>query len=612
MSEEKKKARNRVKSAVKQASSGNRSIHPALVPGIDVDDTNSTFPTNKVVFAVALLVSTAVFVWALISPTGLNEVGMTMQSWVVTNFGWFFTALMIIILIFMIVIGLAPTGQIRLGSDDSEPDYSTLSWISMLFAAGLGIGLIFYGPMEPLIHFITPPPGTDLPAESPELVTFAISQGILHQASLAWGVYALVGGAIAYASFRRGRLPLISSLFEPVFPDGNNRILGKIIDIFAVLVPLFGTATSLGIGALQIQTGTSIVTGKELGGDIFLVIAITILTVISVISAVSGVKKGIRLLSNANMFLVLGLTIFALLTGPTVFLLDLIPSTVITFFNQVPAMLSVYASEGDTQNAFLLGWTTLFWAWWISWSPFVGMFIAKISRGRTIREFVTVVVIVPAGISMLWFIIFGGSTIWQRLNGGDMEVKDSGENVMFDLMGNLPFSSITNVIVLVAILIFFTTAADSATNVMGSMSQSARAVPSKPVTIIWGAALGLVALSLLLAGGQNALSGLQSIMVTCALPFAIILVGVMVSWAIDLRNDPVMIRHRFALAAIRKGVAQGIDDHGDDFVFGVTKVPSDQGAGADFETNDPALTEWYTDAVADDPEEDVTIVRKPK
>lgn len=213
---------------------------------------------------------------------------------------------------------------------------------------------------------------------------------------------------------------------------------------------------------------------------------------------------------------------------------------------------------------------------------------------------------------MLWFIIFGGSTIWQRLNGGDMEVKDSGENVMFDLMGNLPFSSITNVIVLVAILIFFTTAADSATNVMGSMSQSGRAVPSKPVTIIWGAALGLVALSLLLAGGQNALSGLQSIMVTCALPFAIILVGVMVSWAIDLRNDPVMIRRRFALAAIRKGVAQGIDDHGDDFVFGVTKVPSDQGAGADFETNDPALTEWYTDAVADDPEEDVTIVRKPK
>lgn len=613
MTEEKQTTKNRVKSAVKRASSGDRSIHPALVPGVDVDDTNMAFPTNKVVFAVALFVSTAVFIWALISPTSINDVGTTMQSWVVSNFGWFFGSLILVILIFMVTIGIAPTGKIRLGADDSEPDYSTLSWISMLFAAGLGIGLIFYGPMEPLIHFISPPPGTDLPAESSELITFAISQGILHQASLAWAIYALVGGAIAYASFRRGRLPLISSLFEPVFPDGNNRLLGKVIDISAVLVTLFGTATSLGIGALQIQTGASIVTGQDLSGDAFLVIAVTILTVVFIFSAVSGVKKGIRLLSNANMFLVAALTIFTLAVGPTVYLLDLIPSTIITFFDQVPAMLSVYPSEGETQKEFLLGWTTLFWAWWISWSPFVGMFIAKISRGRTIREFVTVVILVPAAISSLWFIIFGGSTIWQRMNGGNMEVKDSGENVMFDLMGNLPFSGITNVIVLVAILIFFTTAADSATNVMGSMSQSGRAIPSKPVTVIWGAALGLVALSLLLAGGENALSGLQSIMVTCALPFAVILVGVMVSWAIDLRNDPMMIRRRFALAAIQKGVTQGIDDHGDNFVFGVTKVPAAKGAGADLETTDPALTDWYTEAISDTgSSENVTIVRKPK
>jgi Choline-glycine betaine transporter len=178
-------------------------------------------------------------------------------------------------------------------------------------------------------------------------------------------------------------------------------------------------------------------------------------------------------------------------------------------------------------------------------------------------------------------------------------------------MGNLPFSGITNIVVLAAILIFFTTAADSATNVMGSMSQSGRAVPSRPVTVIWGAALGLVAMSLLLAGGQNALSGLQSIMVTCALPFAIILVGVMVSWAIDLRNDPLMIRRRYALAAIRKGVTQGIDEHGDDFVFGVTQVPAEEGAGSDFESTDPALTEWYTDAIADDGD-GPTIIRKPK
>ncbi|WP_293954085.1 BCCT family transporter, partial [uncultured Corynebacterium sp.] len=468
--------------------------------------------------------------------------GTTMQGWVVQNFAWFFGTLIVAVTVFMLVIGFAPTGRIPLGDDDSEPDYSTTSWISMLFAAGLGIGLIFYGPMEPLIHFMTPPPGSSLEAESSGLVTQAITQAILHQASLAWPVYALVGGAIAYASYRRGRLPLISSLFEPVFPGGNNHILGKIIDIFAVLVTLFGTATSLGIGALQIQTGTSIATGRDVSGDTFLIIAITTLTVLFIYSAVSGVKKGIRILSNANMFLVIGLTLFALIAGPTVFLLDLVPATLLTFVDGLPAMLTVYPSEGETEKLFLQSWTTLLWAWWISWSPFVGMFIAKISRGRTLREFVVVVVLVPSGISMLWFIIFGGSTIWQRMSGGDMEIKGSGENVMFDLMGNLPFSTITSIIVLIAIVIFFITAADSATNVMGSMSQSGRPVPSKPVTIIWGSMLGLISMSLLLAGGQNALSGLQSIMVTCALPFAIILVGVMIAWAIDLRNDPMMIR----------------------------------------------------------------------
>ncbi|NMB23835.1 MAG: BCCT family transporter [Corynebacterium sp.] len=593
---------------LEKATRGELSIHPALVPGINVADTGAKFPTNKIVFAVALTFSLAVFIWAVVSPTGINEVGTTMQGWVVENFAWFFGALVVAIAIFMFVIGLAPTGRIPLGPDDSEPDYSTTSWISMLFAAGLGIGLIFYGPMEPLIHYITPPPGSSLEAESSGLGT----QAILHQASLAWPIYALVGGSIAYASYRRGRLPLISSLFEPVFPGGNNRVLGRIIDTFAVLVTLFGTATSLGIGALQIQTGTSIVTGRDVSGDTFLIIAITILTVIFIFSAVSGVKKGIRMLSNANMVLVVGLTVFALLAGPTVFLLDLVPATLLTFFDGLPAMLTVYPSEGEAEKVFLQSWTTLLWAWWISWSPFVGMFIAKISRGRTIREFVIVVALVPSGISMIWFIIFGGSTIWQHRYGEGLEIRGAGENVMFDLMGNLPLSTITSIVVLVAIVIFFVTAADSATNVMGSMSQSGRPVPSKPVTIIWGSMLGLIAMSLLLAGGQNALSGLQSIMVTCALPFAVILVGVMISWGIELKNDPLMIRRKYALAAIRKGVVHGIDEHGDDFIFGVTHVKKDEGASADFDSDDPSLTTWYTDPNGEDPgEPDIVIKRKP-
>lgn len=594
----------RVRNALRHAASDPAfGIHPGLVPGISVEDTGARLPTRRSVFIIALVVTLAVLAWAILAPGNLNLVGTTMQGWVVSHFGWLFNATVVATVAFMLVAGFGPTGKIRLGADDSTPEYSTLSWISMLFAAGLGIGLIFYGPLEPLSHFLSPPPSTDAEAGTADAVLPAMTDAFLHQATFAWCIYALVGGALACASYRRGRLPLISSLFEPVFPDGNNRILGKAIDIFAVLVTLFGTATSLGIGALQIRTGVSIVTGQELGSG-FLVVAISILTVVFTFSAVAGIKKGIRLLSNANMTLVVLLALFALLAGPTFFLLDLLPASLITFVGNLPGMLSVFASQGPVEQEYLTAWTTLYWAWWISWSPFVGMFIAKISKGRSLRQFVTVVVFVPAAISIGWFTVFGGNAIWMNLNGMDMTVQGSGENVMFDVLGNLPFGPVTSVVCLVAILVFFVTAADSASNVMGSMSQSGRPVPSKSVTIVWAATLGLIAMFLLLAGGRNALSGLQSIMVTCALPFVVILIGVMVSWGLDLRNDPLMIRRRYALEAIRQGVRRGIGEHGDDFVFGTAQVAEAEGAGADFASDNPALTEWYTDSAVLEKEEE--------
>ena len=588
-----------LRSAVTEPAFG---IHPGLVPGISVEDTGTSFPTRRSVFVFALAISLAVLAWAIIAPGNLNLVGTAMQGWVVTHFGWLFNVTVVAAVVFMLVAGFGPTGKIRLGADDSTPEFSTTSWISMLFAAGLGIGLIFYGPLEPLSHFLSPPPSTDAEAGTTEALLPAMTDSFLHQATFSWCIYALVGGALAYASHRRGRLPLISSLFEPVFPDGNHRVLGKIIDIFAVLVTLFGTATSLGIGALQIRTGVSIITGRELGNG-FVVVAISILTVVFTFSAVAGIKKGIRLLSNVNMSLVILLAAFALLAGPTFFLLDLLPASLIAFVGNLPDMLTVFANQGPVQEKYLTEWTTLYWAWWISWSPFVGMFIAKISKGRTLRQFVTVVVFVPSAISIAWFAVFGGNAMWMNLNGMDLTVEGSGENVMFDVLGNLPFSAVTSVIALIAILVFFVTAADSAANVMGSMSQSGRPVPSKSVTIIWSAALGLIAMFLLLAGGRNALSGLQSIMVTCALPFTIILIGVMVSWARDLHNDPLMIRRRYALQAIRGGVRRGIGEHGDDFVFGTARVPESQGAGAGFPSDDPTLIQWYTDSAPTDGDE---------
>ena len=585
-------------SQIRKAVTGERSIHPALVPGISVDDTDRKYRTNKVVFGIALVVSLAVVIWAFAAPNHINSVGTTMQSWVVSNLGWLLTFVMLGALLFMLVVGYSPTGRIRLGSDDSEPEFSTRTWISMLFAAGLGIGLIFYGPMEPLIHFQDVPPAYDghgFEAGERAAAEPAIAHALLHQATLPWVVYSFVGGAIAYSAYRRGRLPLISAIFEPVFPDSPNHPVGKIIDIFAVLVTLFGTATSLGIGALQIQTGTSIVTGQDLSGNGIVVAIISILTVLFTFSAVSGVKTGIRILSNANMGLVVFMALFALIAGPTVFLLDIIPVSILTFFESFVSYFTVAPSQGQVETEFVTAWTMLFWAWWISWSPFVGMFFAKISKGRTLREYVTVTLFAPAGICTAWFIIFGGSSIWQTLNGMDLPIEGAGENVMFDLFGNLPMSLIMQIVTLVAIIIFFTTAGDSTTNILGQMSQNGRAVPSIPVTIIWGVALGLIAMALLLAGGQNALSGLQSIMVSASIPFVIIMIGMAISWAKDLATDPLMIRRRYGLEAIRKGVARGIDEYGDDFVFGADKVESEHGAGAKFDSKDESLTEWYTE-----------------
>ncbi|MGI8394098.1 BCCT family transporter [Leucobacter sp. W1038] len=570
--------------------------HPGLIPGIGVEHTGVRFPTNWPVLGIAVALTVAVLVWAFLAPEQISEVGSASLSWVTINFGWLFGALAIAITLFMLAVGFGRTGGIRLGSDDEEPEYSTMSWISMLFAAGLGIGLLFYGPLEPLTYFLNPPPGVRADPGSSAAELPAMAQTMLHWGPIAWSFYALVGGAIAYSAYRRGRAPLISALFEPVFPGSSHRILGRIIDIFAIIVTLFGTAVSLGIGALQIESGFLKVTGLPPMGKIFIVGAMGILTALFIASAVSGIKRGIRALSNTNMVLTGLLGLFVLIAGPTVFLLNLVPASIVDFVNQLGTMLARNPNQGEEASAFMASWTTYYWAWWVSWTPFVGMFIAKISRGRTLREFVLTVVLVPSAIVFLWFVIYGGTAMYFTIQGEDLLGGGSGEEVLFNLFQLLPFGLLTSIVAMIAIVVFFVTAADSASVVMASMSQGGRPKPSTSVTILWGLLLGLIAISLLLAGGQDALSGLQSLMVVSALPFAFVVIGIMISWARDLRTDPYIIRSKYARAAIAQGVRRGIDEYGDDFVFEASAVPSDEGAGAGFDSDDPSLVDWYVDA----------------
>ncbi|WP_371030713.1 BCCT family transporter [Pseudoclavibacter sp. JSM 162008] len=571
-------------------------LHPALIPGIGVEETGRAFRTNWWVFGVAGAGVVAVIGWGLVDPASISAVGSVSLDWVTENFGWLFSLLTIVVAIFMLVVGYGRTGGVRLGADDEKPEFSMVSWIAMLFSAGIGIGLLFYGPMEPLTYFLAPPHGFDVDAGSVDAMHTAIAQTVLHWGPMAWAYYALVGGAIAYAAYRRGRPPLISALFDSVFSQRTQGWFGPLIDIFAILVTLFGTAVSLGIGALQIASGVEMVTGLGTLGNGFIIGAIAVLTALFILSAVSGVKRGIRILSNINMVVAGLLGLFVLVAGPTLLLANIIPAAGVTYFSELGTMLMRNASMGEETEVFMQAWTTYYWAWWVSWTPFVGLFIAKISRGRTLREFVTVVIVVPSAVCLVWFGIVGGTSMWLETQGAGVSAAGSAEAQLFALLAELPLGAITSVVALVSIVIFFVTSADSASIVMGSMSQQGKAEPSRWVTIFWGLMLGLIAASLLLAGGRDALSGLQAIMVVTALPFAFVVMGIMWAWAKDLRTDPYMMRRRYAKEAIDEGVRAGIAEHGDDFVFGASVVESEHGAGAWLDTEDPALTEWYTEA----------------
>lgn len=579
-------------------------VHPALIPGLGVEQTKYRFGTNSAVFAVSGLFIVGVIIWAIVAPDAISAVGETSLGWVTSRFGWLFSLMALTVLVYMMVLGYSRIGGVRLGADDEKPEFSTVSWIGMLFSAGMGIGLLFYGPYEPLAYFNDPPHGFDVAAGSVDATHMAMAQTILHWGLIPWAFYALVGGAIAYSAYRRGRAPLISAIFEPIFGKRTRGPIGAVIDIFAIIVTLFGTAVSLGIGALQIGEGAEIVTGLGPLGNTFIVSIMAVLTVAFIISAVSGVKKGIRLLSNTNMIVAGSIAVFVFVVGPTMFLLNFLPASIMAFFREFPTMMMRNANEGEDVANFLANRTTFYWAWWISWTPFVGMFIAKISRGRTLREFVTVVIVVPAVVCALWFIIFGGTSMYMELAGKGLSGAGSAEAMLFAVLGNLPFGIVTMVLAMISILVFFVTSADSASIVMSSMTQRGRPEPSTRVTIVWGLLLGATAASLLLAGGQNALGGLQSIMVVSALPFAFIVIGMMISWAKELHSDPYLIRRKYAEAAIAQGVRLGIARHGDDFVFGSSEVPAEEGAGSWLNTQDPQLTDWYVDNV----EEEADIV----
>lgn len=490
--------------------------------------------TDPVVFGVAALSVVAILAWGLLDPPGFSSTMTSILNWVVGNLGWLFILSATGFVLFAVWLALSRYGRIPLCGDGEKPEFSTVSWVAMMFSAGMGIGLIFWGVTEPLTHFVKPPPGLADSAAGTALAT-----ALFHWGFHPWSMYAVVGLSVAYGTYRMGRKQLISAAFTPLF--GRKRVegpIGKIIDILAIFATMFGTAASLGLGALQIGSGIETVGWVGKAGTLLLVSIVALLTLAFVASAISGVSKGIQWLSNINMVLALILAIFVFVAGPTVLILNLIPTSLGDYLANLPSMSARSGADGADTDKWLSSWTIFYWAWWISWTPFVGMFLARISRGRTIRQFVVGVILIPTTVSMVWFAVFGGAGIGQQRDGIDLYGKGEPESTLFGMLDRLPLVGVSSLLVMALVAIFFVSGADAASMVMGTLSQRGALNPSRWAVATWGLATGAVAILMLWAGGSDALNGLQTMTIIVAAPFVFVMIGMCVSLYLDLRKDP--------------------------------------------------------------------------
>lgn len=569
-------------------------MHPGLVPGISVEDQRNKFGLDKPLFFITAILIVAFIIWGVITPDSVASASSSAFGWAITNAGWLLNITMMLAIVTMAYIGCSRLGRIKLGTDDEEPEFSYFSWVAMMFGAGIGVGIFFYGPSEPLSHYLTPPPHT-VDGNTVEALHQAMAQAHYHWGISPWAAYALVGAAIAYSSYRRGRVPLVSSIFKPLFGSRDtDGPVGKLIDVLALIATLFGTAATLGLSAIQIGEGVSIIRGAGPMTNTALMVIIAVLGCAFIISAVSGVARGVRYLSNINISLTLGLVLFVFLVGPTLLLLNLIPAGIVTYIDQLLPMMAKGLSWGDETIEFQSYWTAFYWAWWIAWTPFVGLFVARISRGRTIREFTAVTVFAPTIILILAFTIFGGTAIsFNREGSAGFDGESSNEQVLFAMFQDLPLGSITPYILLVVLAVFFVTSADSASVVMGTMSSKGDPTPNKLVVVFWGLCMMGIAIVMLLTGGEDVLTGLQNLTILAALPFCLVLLAMMVAFIRDLRSDPMFIRRTYARTAMDNAIMRGIEEHGDDFEFTVQHAEGDRGAGHDFDSSAERYTEWY-------------------
>ncbi len=490
--------------------------------------------TDRTVFGVSLALITVFVAWGVVAGDHLGETVGTVFGKVIANTGWVFVLASTAFVLLAAVLAVSRYGRIRLGKDDERPEFSTGSWVAMLFAAGMGIGLVFWGVAEPLYHLADAPLGLQ-EGGTPEAARLGLQYSVFHWGLHPWAMYAVIGMALAYGVFRKGRPSLVSSAVVPLVGEHRTGIR-RTVDVLAIFATVFGAATSLGLGAMQINSGLATSFGIPENVGVALAV-IGGLTLLYVLSAVSGVHRGIRLVSNANVILAALLAAFVFVLGPTTHILNTITDVTGDYLAGLPAMSFSSGAWGGQE--WLSGWTLFYWAWWISWTPFVGTFIARISRGRTIRQFVTFVMIVPTLVSIVWFGVLGGTATHLELTNQaelSQSLADAGASgALFALLAEFPLAGLTAVLVMALITLFFVSSADSASLVLGMLSQRGTTSPSRAVVILWGVAIAGVAVALTLAGG---LSAMQSATILVATVFVLVLVAISVNLVLELRREP--------------------------------------------------------------------------
>ena len=489
--------------------------------------------SENIVFTVTVLIAVAVIVFGAAYSNVLADWSGSLMSWVSINFGWLFVASVIAFIVFLVWMAYGKYGNIKLGKDTDKPEFSTFSWYSMLFCGSTGIGLVFWSIAEPLSHYAVPPVG--ITPGTIEAIDFSVRTCYLHWGITQWACFAIVGLGVAYFQFRKGTNAQLSNLLTPLVGEKMTQGgFGKFIDGFSVVVSFAGIATSLGLGVSQICGGLNHLFGIPQTSNVMLTIIILV-TLVFIISAITGVYKGIKILSNVNTFLALALLLVAICVGPHINILNnLVRSVGLHIQNMVGDLFLISTFE---DNTWVMNWRVFYYAWFVAWCPFVGMFVARISKGRTIKEFITGVVIVPTLFTILWLAVFSAIALTTVQGWGLETVQQlvtSPETAVFIVFENYPMSKIISMMIVVLLSIFFITSADSATYSLGVMTSNGNITPPTYKKVIWGVVVAAIAYVLLCAGS---LKPLQTISIAASLPFLIVMIAIMPALIKDLRKD---------------------------------------------------------------------------